>query len=109
MRVGRNALSQSIFPVVALDENNFYTSDISGIARSTDAGISWHPFSAGMINSHVQKLRMLENVLYALTPEGVVKSRDLGETWTSVRVDDRDDDRTKRAMLRKKAERLKIY
>ena len=87
IRVGRNALSQSIFPVVALDENNFYTSDISGIARSTDAGISWHPFSAGMINSHVQKLRMLENVLYALTPEGVVKSIDLGETWTFIRVD----------------------
>ena len=87
IRVGRNALSQSIVPVVVLDENNFYTSDISGIARSEDAGVSWHPFSAGMINSHVQKLRMLENVLYALTPEGVVKSTDLGESWTSVRVD----------------------
>ena len=87
VKIGRNALSQSIFPVVALDENNFYTSDISGIARSTDAGVSWHPFSAGMINSHVQKLRTLENVLYALTPEGVVKSTDLGESWTSVRVE----------------------
>ncbi len=101
MRVGRNALSQSIFPVVALDENNFYTSDISGIARSRDAGISWHPFSTGIINSHVQKLRMLENVLYALTPEGVVKSTDLGKSWTSVRVDAEDDD-VKRGMLQKK-------
>ena len=26
----RNSLSQSIFPVIALDENNFYTSDITG-------------------------------------------------------------------------------
>ena len=88
MRVGRNALSQSIFPVVALDENNFYASDISGIARSTDAGVSWHPFSNGVVNSHVRGLFTLENVLYALTPDGIVKSTDLGETWTFVRVDD---------------------
>ena len=80
----RNSLSQSIFPVVALDENNFYTSDISGIARSTDAGRSWHPFTVGMVNSHVQSLIVSENVLYALTPEGIVKSKDLAESWTSV-------------------------
>ena len=85
--VGRNALSQSIFPVVALDKNNFYTSDVSGIARSTDAGISWHPFSAGIVNSHVQRLLTLENVLYALTSEGVVKSTDFGEAWTFVETD----------------------
>ena len=85
--VGRNALSQSIFPVVALDKNNFYTSDVSGIARSTDAGISWHPFSAGIVNSHVQRLLTLENVLYALTPEGVVKSTDFGKSWTFVETD----------------------
>ncbi|MCE2412991.1 sigma-70 family RNA polymerase sigma factor [Candidatus Poribacteria bacterium] len=101
VKAGKNVLSQSIFPVVALDENNFYTSDISGIARSTDAGVSWHPFSAGMINSHVQKLLMLENVLYALTPEGVVKSTDLGESWTSIRVDVGDDIK-KKGMLQKK-------
>ena len=101
VKVGRNALSQSIFPVVALDENNFYTSDISGIARSTDAGVSWHPFSAGMINSHVRKLRTLENVIYALTPEGVFKSTDLGESWTFVRVNAGDDVEKKR-MLQKK-------
>ena len=85
--VGRNALSQSIFPVVVLDKHNFYTSDVSGIARSKDTGISWHPFSAGMVNSHVQRLLTLENVLYALTPEGVVKSTDLGESWTFVKTD----------------------
>jgi len=101
VKAGRNVLSQSIFPVVALDENNFYTSDISGIARSTDAGVSWYPFSAGIINSHVQKLLMLENVLYALTPEGVVKSTDLAESWTSVRVDV-GDDIEKKGMLQKK-------
>ena len=80
----RNSLSQSIFPVVALDESNFYTSDISGIARSTDAGLSWRPFTTGMVNSHVQSLIALESVLYALTSEGIVKSTDLGESWTSI-------------------------
>ena len=97
---GQNALSQSIFSVVALDENNFYTSDISGVARSTDAGVSWHPFSTGMVNSHVQGLFTLENVLYALTPEGIVKSTDLGETWTFVQVD--ADDVVPKERLRKK-------
>ena len=83
----RNALSQSIFPVVALDENNFYTSDISGIARSMDAGVSWHPFSTGMVNSHVLSLVTVENALCALTPEGVVRSTDLAESWAFVPVD----------------------
>ena len=80
----RNSLSQSIFPVVALDANNFYTSDISGIARSTDAGLSWHPFITGIVNSHVQSLIAFENALYALTSEGIVKSTDLAESWASV-------------------------
>ena len=84
--IGENVLSQSIFPVVALDGNNFYTSDISGIARSMDAGVSWHPFSNGMVNSHVQSLITLENTLCALTPEGLVKSTDLAESWTFVPV-----------------------
>lgn len=85
--IGENALSQSIFSVVALDENNFYTSDISGIARSIDAGVSWEPFSNGMVNSHVLSLVTLENTLCALTPEGIVKSTNLGESWTFVAGD----------------------
>ena len=84
IKTDRNSLSQSIFPVAALDENNFYTSDISGIARSTDAGLSWHPFTTGMVNSHVQNLIARENVLYALTAEGIAKSTDLAESWIFV-------------------------
>ena len=87
INIGKNALSQSIFPVIALDENNFYTSDISGVARSTDAGRSWHSFLTGIVNSHVQSLVPLKNALCALTPEGIVKSTDLGESWTSIGVD----------------------
>ena len=52
-----------------------------------DAGVSWHPFSNGMVNSHVHILIALENALCALTPEGIVKSTDLGESWTSIAVD----------------------
>ena len=97
----RNTLSQSIFPVVALDEHNFYASDISGIARSTDAGASWQPFSIGMINSHIQGLIALEKALYALTPEGIVKSTNLGESWTFVQVD-RASNTVKKGKLEKK-------
>ncbi|MDE0401456.1 MAG: sigma-70 family RNA polymerase sigma factor [Candidatus Poribacteria bacterium] len=90
INIGKNALSQSVFPVIALDENNFYTSDISGVARSTDAGRSWHPFLTGIVNSHVQSLVPFKNALCALTPEGIVKSTDLGESWTSIGVNVHD-------------------
>ena len=104
IKIGGNVLSQSVFPVVALDKNNFYTSDISGIARSTDAGVSWHPFMAGMVNSHVQELFTLDDALYALTAEGIFKSMDLGETWTFVRMED-DSSVASKGQLRKKQKR----
>ena len=81
-----HSMNQSIFPVVALDENNFYTSDISGIARSTDGGTSWAPFTKGMVNSHVRSLILVRETLYALTAEEVVKSIDRGESWEAVPV-----------------------
>ena len=99
----RNSLSQSIFPVVALDESNFYTSDISGIARSRDAGRSWHTFTAGMVNSHVQGLITLENALYTLTPEGIIKSTDLGESWTFVEIGTGNNIRQKGRLRKKQA------
>jgi outer membrane protein assembly factor BamB len=37
-----------------------------------------------MVSSHVQGLIALENVLYALTSEGIVKSTNFGESWTSI-------------------------
>ena len=101
IKTDRNSLSQSIFPVAALDENNFYTSDISGIARSTDAGLSWHPFTTGIVNSHIQSLIARENVLYALTAEGIAKSTDLAESWTFVNPN-LDDDIRQKGRLRKK-------
>ena len=54
-----------------------------------------------MVNSHVQSLIALENVLYALTSEGIVKSKDLGQSWTSVNLNPVGDVRQK-GQLRKK-------
>ena len=72
------------FPLVALDESNFYITHPSGITRSTNGGITWHPFMTGMVNSDVPNLATVRNVLYALTPEETLKSADGGETWESV-------------------------
>ena len=72
------------FPIVVLDKNTFYGTDHSGIKRSTDGGITWHPFTAGLVNSNVPNLFVFENVLYALTPTEMLKSADGGESWQSV-------------------------
>ena len=71
-------------PIVPLDENNFYKTDHDGITRSTDRGITWHPFMPGMVNSHVSSLVTIENDLYALTDTKIFKSADGGESWKPV-------------------------
>ena len=70
--------------IVVLDKNTFYGTDHSEIKRSTDGGITWHPFTAGLVNSNVPNLVVVENVLYALTPTAMLKSVDGGESWQSV-------------------------
>ena len=72
------------FPIVALDENNFYVTNPSGIRRSTNGGTTWHPFMAGLVNSDVPSLVTAKNVLYALTSEEMLKSTDGGESWESI-------------------------
>ena len=75
------------FPIVALDENNFYGiggDGAHGIRRSTDGGTTWHPFMIGMVNSDVPNLVTARNVLYALTPTEMLKSIDDGESWESI-------------------------
>ena len=74
----------SAFSTVALDKNNFYGTNYSGIERSTDGGTTWHPFMAGLVNSDVPSLVALENVLYALTPTQMLKSADDGESWEAI-------------------------
>ncbi len=74
------------FPVVALDENNFYGTYSEGIRRSTDGGATWAPFMTGMVNSHVPSLVTVENALYAVTAGEIVTSKNSGESWEVVNV-----------------------
>ena len=83
-------------PAVALDERTFFTAGptivgrsgfiarTGGIKRSTDAGYTWHPFSIGIAETHVLQLAQVNNVLYAMTDQGITKSTDGGERWTYV-------------------------
>jgi RNA polymerase sigma factor (sigma-70 family) len=74
----------SVSPTIALDENNLYGIGPSGIRRSTDGGVTWHPFMTGIVNSHVRNLIMGKNVLFAETPTEMLKSADGGESWELV-------------------------
>ncbi len=74
------------FPIVALDKNTFYGTDSGAIRRSTDGGTTWHPFMAGLVNSDVSNLVAVKNVLYARTPEEMLKSADGGESWESINL-----------------------
>ena len=79
-----HAFAFGVSLIVALDKSNFYKSDVFGIARSRDGGITWHPFTTGLVNSHIPNLVTVKNILYALTPTEMLKSVDGGESWASV-------------------------
>ena len=83
----RNAMTQNIFPVVAVDENTFYRAGEFGIHRTTDAGTSWHPFMNGIVGTRMQNLAVLNNRLYVHTGSDIVQSTDGGESWKSVLID----------------------
>ena len=87
---GRDLSTFGAFPTVALDANNFYKTDNPGITRSTDGGFTWQPFMTGMVNSHVPSLVKIENVLYAITAGKIVTSKNSGESWEVVNVNDGD-------------------
>ena len=76
---------------IALDENNLYTGS-TGIRRSTDGGVTWHPFMTGIVNSRVPNLAVFDNVLYALTPTEMLKSADGGESWELVDLIDANEE-----------------
>ena len=54
----------------------------SGVYRSSDGGSTWH--YAGLAGREVNDLVWLGPVLYAGTDAGVVRSEDLGKSWTPV-------------------------
>ncbi len=80
--------TDALFPVVALDKNNFYNTGLNGIARSTDGGVTWHPFVTGLVSADVQNLIVGKNILYAVTGGKIAKSANGGESWEVVNVSD---------------------
>lgn len=74
----------SNFPAVALDENTIFVARTNGVQCSIDRGNTWHPFMTGITELHVYDLAQLNDVLYAVTDEGIAKSTDGGELWTYV-------------------------
>ena len=81
-----HAFTGGFLPVVALDENNFYKSQLSGVTRSTDGGRSWHPFVKGLVSADVQNLIADKNMLYVVSGGKVAKSANGGESWESTNV-----------------------
>ena len=85
-----HAFTGGFLPVVALDENNFYKSQLSGVTRSTDGGRSWHPFVKGLVSADVQNLIADKNMLYVVSDivggGKVAKSADGGESWEAINV-----------------------
>ena len=79
----KHALAAHFSPAVALNENTFFITGTS-VARSTDGGKSWHPFTAGIAEPHILDLAHVNNVLYAATNKGVAKSTDGGDQWTQI-------------------------
>ena len=83
----RNAMSQNIFPAVAVDDNTFYRAGEFGIHRTTDAGASWHPFMNGIVGTRIESLIGLNDRLFVHTGSDVVQSTDAGESWQSIHID----------------------
>ena len=83
----RDALMLSVLPAAALDEETFFISTLGEVRRSTDAGSSWHLFTAGMSELHILDLVQANNTLYAVTNTGVAKSSDGGNQWTQIDTD----------------------
>ena len=75
-------------PTIALDENNFYRAYHGGITRSTDGGLTWHPFMTGIPNSDIRDIKAVKNVLYAATGNKIAKSKNGGKSWETVNVPD---------------------
>ena len=91
MNPGDDPLASGPFPAIALDEDNFYRTNLYKITRSTDGGFTWHPFMTGIADSDVQNLSTFKNVLYAGTAGKIVTSTNSGESWKTLSVSDGDE------------------
>ena len=97
--VNTNTFTTGRDPAVALDKDTFFIATpvrvgrsavvarTGGVGRSTDGGYTWHPFSIGIAETHVLQLAQVDNVLYAVTDDGIAKSIDGGKKWTYILVE----------------------
>ncbi len=77
----QNFLGRSRLPAVMVNERTYYKASIWGIHRTTDAGVSWHPFMNGMMGTIVIDIVAFNNRLYAHTGYEVYQSTDGGVSW----------------------------
>ena len=89
----RNPFVLNSLPPVGVSESTFYRAGTFGIQRTTDGGISWHPFMNGIVGTDIRDWMVFNNRLYARTSNSLGVSTDNGETWKSVRVDVKQDTR----------------
>ena len=79
-----HAMTLSMFPAVAVDENTLLKAGAFGVSRSTDSGASWHSFTKGIVGTKIFNLVEFNNELYTSTTTGVAKSNDGGESWKNI-------------------------
>lgn len=82
-----NLVPSNYSSVIAANENTFYKVGTSGILHTTDSGDSWHPSMNGVVNTKVQDVVAINNILYVYTGTGFFKSADDGNSWEEVRID----------------------
>ena len=87
MNAMMNSVTLGMFPTLTVDKNTFLKVGMSdGLIRSTDGGLSWHPFTKGMVGTKVFDLVTFKNALYANTGLGIAKSTDSGKSWKTLLV-----------------------
>ena len=82
-----NAVTLSMFPAVAVDENTIFKATAFGLTRSTDGGESWNSFMNGIVGVTIFNLVEFKNALYTSTSTSVTKSTDGGESWEKLPMD----------------------
>ena len=87
MNAMMNSVTLGMFPTLTVDKNTFLKVGMGdGLIRSTDGGLSWHPFTKGMVGTKVSDLVAFKNALYANTGLGIAKSADYGQSWKTLSV-----------------------
>ena len=72
---------------VFLNPNVIYKSHRFGILRSLDGGKNWMRFNHGIYGRTIWDIFIVDDYLYAYTPNGIIGSNDGGESWKNVFLD----------------------